>query len=471
MSDGWTYQEELNYRGLCLKNLQHDGHSLLDEACMVKTYAQIEDGQNSNFVDYQMGVDVMQSELTPVKTSYASGRAPDYYHTLSSQVYAPFNVQDFVGSSQQFSGKQYYAFTAPSDTPRHETTGFAKAGRFYPAFDFELPQKSTEQDAKYISKLRFDYYLDLNVAGGGRRHSVYNPLPELGDQAQYAKRAFQHVVNSLNSGQLPGNIPPQPPRRDIQHRAFNKEQAALFRDLDANIVSRTFGRSLGGGKHTFSAAEKPLLWEVVGDGILNGPQEEPEPEAGYWDNMHAWGHNHHGLVSTPGMPYGFHLHWRWASSVSDKTSMLFGRWGQGFLGAPELAARDTNNNPVFGGPLIDPNLPSQDLRIAFVKKDTALSFANEVATSHDDFENIFTRIKNQPDVIKDGTDCVIIISIVVHREDPDAIWGGTIFPHGIFFPHDYNPPLPLLLGLPFEWAYSEQYITQKPNRQWKRNPR
>ncbi len=452
--DGWSYDLDLRDESLFILDLAHDNHPLCKSAGIIKSYAQLDDPNGGNtFIPFDLGFEGMAGGAQMSSHTYSPGhspRSPDYYYNVSSQIVAPFNIPDFHGAEgQTLSGSQYYAFTAPSSTPRHETTGFTPAGRFYPSLDFAVNPRPADPDLEHISKLRFDYMIDIDVNPGGRRHMYYN----------FVQATIETFVDPLIEivETFTGPAP-------------KTQQAGFFKDLDVWAGSRLL-RELGPGMHTFSHAEKPLIWEVAADGILDGtpPEDADQP---LWDNIHSWGSNWAGLVSTPGMPYGFHLHWRWAASVTDKSSMVFGRWFQNWHGSPELAGRDSNNNPVFGGPLIDPRCPSLDLRMAFVKKETADAFAALDASSHDEFSSLFESIKATPDVIKDGEDCVLIMSIVVHREDPDQLWQGTIFPHGIFFPHTYNPDWKAKwFLLPPELAYHEQYITAKPGTaKWKRNP-
>ncbi len=453
--DGWQYSIDLRDQGLFALDVTHDNHPLCKKAGIIKSYAQLDDPNGGHtFIPFDLGREGMPfSTLGLSHHTYSASRAPrspDYYYSVSSHLDAPYLIADFHGATgQTLSGKQYFAFTAPSSTPRHETTGFTPAGRFYPSLDFEVSPRPNDPDLEYISKLRFDFAIDIDVNPGGRRHMVYNLLADIAD----TYRDMGTLIKEFFTGPTP-----------------KTQQAGFFKDLDAWIGSRLF-RVPAPGVGTFAHAEKPLLWEVAADGILDGTPGE-DADQPLWDNVHSWGYSPNGLVSTPGMPYGFHLHWRWAASVTDKSSMIFGRWFQNWHGSPELAGRDASGNPVFGGPLIDPRCPNLDLRVAFVKKDTALAYEALDASNHDDFSSLFQSIKSTPDAIKDGEDCVLIMSIVVHRDDPDRIWEGTIFPHGVFFPHTYDPDWRAkYLMLPPALAYHEQYITTQPSTaKWKRNP-
>jgi hypothetical protein len=241
----------------------------------------------------------------------------------------------------------------------------------------------------------------------------------------------------------------------------------VFRDRDHGVIMRLW--ETGGlgkpGEQVFDSAEKPLLWEVAAQGIIDGGKSG-------WDNIHIWGFHPDGIVSTPGMPYGMHLHWRWSAALTDKTSMFLGGWMPDRFRAPELAGRDLSGAVVAGGPLIDPRNPVTDLRIAVVTKATAEAFAQKTAASHDDFVDMFRDIRNTPAGIEGGDELVVIISIVVHRQDRSTRWKGTVFPHGLFYPHVYDIGYIGENALTQAGAYEPQYLRTKPSTPgWMRDPR
>lgn len=113
---------------------------------------------------------------------------------------------------------------------------------------------------------------------------------------------------------------------------------------------------------------------------------------------------------------------------------------------------------VPGGPLIDPRNPETDLRIALVKKSTAKKFAEQTPSDPTEFASIFEKLNATPSSIENGDELVLIVSIVVYRRDEKKWWSGSVFPHGIFFPHVHDLGYLAETALTGAGAYSPQYL-------------
>ena len=437
----WSYTTSIDKTGATIHEVTHDNENFAARVGLIKSYARLANADGTKFVPFNLG-DKSGQVGQALTLNKQPARSPDYHYQLSHKVAHKFQMLDFENSGQQLSITQMFGFTETSDTPRHETANVAAAGRFYPSLEFFTPRVPKETD-EAIDELRFDFWIEPSIGPGGkRRASTINPGSEM-------------IIDYIDSF-FAENV-----------RSSVKQQAGLFRDRDHAVTTRMYEDlhpfSFAASK-VFSNAEKPVVYEVAANGMTSGGRDG-------WDNIHIWGHSKWGLVSTPGMPWGMHLHWRWAAGAVDKTSMLFGDWTPDFLIDPELAGRDINNNPVPGGPLIDPRNQDTDLRVAWVTKDMASSYAKEKATSGTEFVEIFERLAKDPANVKDGAEgMVCIISIVVRRDERDNDWTGTVFPHGFFFPHAYDTGYFVEVGLTFAGAYSEQYLTKKPRRKWWRDP-
>jgi hypothetical protein len=437
----WSYASIVEAQGLAVYGVTHDGLTFAERAGLIKSYAALKSTAGEAFVPFDLGTEGMTVGDPPV-VSTTGKRTPDYYYEMSHSLDARFSIQNFAGSDQRLSGRQYFAFTESSDTPRHETANVASAGRFYPSLDFRVNGQD-DADLEAIETLRFDFWLEPDVGPGGRRESSgFIPL----------ELTFDSLMEGLFGEDLSKRVP---------------QQAGLFRDRDHGVIMRLWeSGGLGKpGEQVFDSAEKPLLWEVAANGIIDGGKSG-------WDNIHVWGFHPDGIVSTPGMPYGMHLHWRWAAALTDKTSMILGGWMPDRFRAPELAGRDLSGGIIAGGPMIDPRNPLTDLRIAVVTKATAEAYAQKTAAAHDDFVDMFRDIRNPPAKIEDGDELVVIISIVVHRQDRRQRWEGTVFPHGLFFPHVYDIGYLGENALTQAGAYEPQYLRTKPlTPRWMRDPR
>ena len=456
---GWTVTHSVGKEGAILSDVDHDFHSFLRHISLARCYAKIEGGGAERLHAFDLGDDAMEDDPAVIY-SYAEEPSPDVDYTVGFRLSTPFEASDLDGSGQTLKGRQNFAFTAASNTPRHETTGSAVAGRFYPTIDFEV-DKPTGDEA--ITSLRFDFVIEPSVYAGGRRSPITTEaaakllLPELGPRWGEVESFYSAAQEQL--------------RRLEELKQSSISQAGLFTDREGAVLPTRMlvtlweWTLLSAGSQVFLHAEKPLKWEVAADGLISGSTE------GKWDNIHLWGKSDQGLVSTPGMPYGFHLHWKWAASITDKTSMVFGSWTPSFLKDPALAGVDAQGTPVPGGPLIDPRTPDTDLRVAVVTRETAEAFRSLTASQETEFAALFESIAPDPAVIEDGAELAVVISIVLRRPDPTSAWASMAFPHGAFFPHAHSLPDFLELSLAMAQAYSPQYLQDEPRtRQWRRNP-
>jgi hypothetical protein len=112
------------------------------------------------------------------------------------------------------------------------------------------------------------------------------------------------------------------------------------------------------------------------------------------------------------------------------------------------------------GPLVDPGIWMQSIRVAVTKNDARLDPMRGAALaslSKSDWKTLFTSFRPAPDDISAGDDLVLWYSTEVHREVttlPSSLQGsppffqpppaqtfraatsGTVFIHGLFFAHD-----------------------------------
>ena len=217
------------------------------------------------------------------------------------------------------------------------------------------------------------------------------------------------------------------------------------------------------GSFTFLAAEKPVVFDIVGRGIDHGTMGGWDHTIQGWDNIHQYSHPaplssapEAGLESqpfTPGLPYGAHIHWRWGAGAATGAT--------GIPGGPQYAGAQ---GP--GTPLIDSQIPNQNLEFAITHLDGW--FGREEARFlaridqapptflFRDFSDVWQDLHPVPDTMLPSGNIVIWMSFTVwgpawyvpgvdFREAPSTPshtvryyvpgWGGTVFPQGIFFPH------------------------------------
>lgn len=190
----------------------------------------------------------------------------------------------------QGSGKltvvQQYLFTNYSDRPSHEPSGTLNAARLYPLlyFSFSKPEK-IEKAPKYV---RVDYRLELAL------DTQLDNVPKQG--LSWTDPASLIVWNTLS-------------------------QAGIFKDndnLNYKLLHDIY--ALGRGQNAiFDREEKPLKFEVIGQGLNHG-------NSGKWDNIHFWSYKNNELPSTPGAFHAVHIHWRWFVAASAASALDTQPW-------------------------------------------------------------------------------------------------------------------------------------------------
>jgi hypothetical protein len=323
----------------------------------------------------------------------------------------------------------------PYGVHHHEPSGALQAARHHPMLKYAFqanPNLDKTKPRTRIASIRFDFRLHIKL-----------------------DRHFDMTENA-KATQL-GN------------------QAGLFADSDS--ASGTIVDAIGGTiRHvdlskgfsggSFNGAEKPLIFEAMAPGLARGfPAYLVSPPPGgavvgvrCWDNVHWWGARGPGnpIISAPGAFHAAHLHWRW-----------------GAAGAVTPVRSDPTFNPkvypsgvaarpgVTGtwGPLVDPGIWMQSIRVAIVKNDPRLDPNTGVALgtlSKPDWKTLFDPgLRATPDEISAGADIVLWLSAEVagrvtlpgYRDGSFlptdvaaktyiAAATGTIFLHGLFFAHN-----------------------------------
>lgn len=295
----WAYAGQIEKTGAVLLDITHDDEKFMKRAALIKSYAWLNDPnkEKRELFTFDLGDLSQHGRRKRLLLSNFPARSPDYYYKMTHLAYMNFSTKDLGQSGQAIDGIQKFAFTETSNSPRHETASIASAGRFYPTINFKVGKFRNGKDRAAIHALRFDYWLEPDFREGGRRRpSLFHP-------------AVEGLLMALDFFSSSWDWEESPPH-----------QAGLFRDRDKALTTRLV--QTGGlgkpGELIFSHAEKPLIWEVVADGINAGMTHNT------WDNIHIWGYSDDGLVSTPGMPFGIHLHWRWAAAATNPAAMVFG---------------------------------------------------------------------------------------------------------------------------------------------------
>jgi hypothetical protein len=359
--------------------------------------------------------------------------------------------------------EQIFLFSRYSNAPPHEPSGALEAARFLPMTRYALSANSAyNKSAPYtrLKSIRFDYRLHLHL---DRHYDVATnaTLAQLGNQAGLFADSDSTVgsgVKGLGSG--------------------------IWNVFSANTAATAVSSG------AFIAIEKPVVLEVTAPGLGAGfPVFENVTTSGAafdvrgWDNIHWWGANLAGapLISAPGAFHCAHLHWRWGGAAP-------GVGGNPVFNPTVWPSGIPLKSAVKGmwGPVLDPGIWMQTVRVAIVKNDPRLDPDKGVALkdlSIATWDKLFNpTLRTTPLDIEGGDDIVLWFSSEIPQRvevtgnpglfsaAPKAIYtakpSGTVFIHGIFFAHDSEKSSFGKVGSrdPAHWPKDEATI--KTEKKW-----
>lgn len=407
--------------GYVLRNIRQDGFHVAREV-RVERVTLCSGGAKPKEESFTLG-SARVKLVTPPHDEGPQGSDPRGFYAPKWALRANYLVEDVFGIkglSVRF--WQRYFFTAYGATPSHEPSGLVPAARFYPILDFAVIYP-TEQilPENVIAEIRVDFRIESAMDEFVKEKASALAMV-------MAKGEFIDWKKTKNIGD---------------------NQAGLFRDASPSPSLTVKG--------IFAAAEKPLLWEVLAQGIRAG-------QASDWDNIHQWAVMPGGaLPPTPGMALGLHNHWRWFPQAVT---------GKG------LASILRGTGPQYGGiagpgtPMIEPNLPDQDLRLAITKRDLVPGVVAAYPNGIHAFDELFTKHPDRPKgpaPIENGADLASWFSFLVRRDrSGDASWppkpfGGPLFVNGLFFAHELRDFISFGIKIPND-ERARQYIPLRPRK-------
>jgi hypothetical protein len=447
---GWAFTGKIDkVSGYHLTDVEHDGFPLAASISIERIgLAGFDQGYRSpqDQANYQVVSLGQMKEIVPPTLVAGAGA------TTSDLPLGHYTPKFKIESEYEFTGAVYepdqkirfrptFVFTGYSKDPSHEPGGALRAARIYPMLRFSLPaQTRKKKDRMYrrVTAIQALFRLHITIADGTK---IWN-------------------------------------------------QAGVFFDHDAAGTGLGTVASLmkpAAGSLFFVRAEKPLLYEISGKGVDRGATSS-------WDNIHQWASpldpaadvkqafRAINLPPTPGLPHGFHTHWRWGMTATTG--------GFGLKGGPQYAG------PKGAGfPLIDPAVPDQTLEFAIIQPTYDPSREGLVLDKidkdpvmwlFDDFYKIWEGHRHTPAMVLPSGDLVVWISITASHPDrelpapsykpnpstdPKADkhlleeWKGTLFSHGLFFAHEDIDVLPASLRM-LPGIYTAQYLPGNPKQQW-----
>jgi len=381
--DDWTYTRVLRERdaagGLVLQDVRHQQYLLAKDMRVTRLWAGSLIAGKPILKDFQLGSAALPLSITtgPIPLPTEQGLIAPYHVPFKES--ANFEMTDPVlgldTGSQPLSVQQDYLFTDYGKDPPHEPAGVIDAVRIYPLLSFRYPASTA--GARLLDYIRVDYRLALTVE--------------------------QFVGDATN----------------VRKGTEFQDQIGVFRD--GEVLKFPYGID-----EVFDAGEKPVKWELLGEGLDWGTKSQ-------WDNIHQWAVGKT-LPETPGASHAAHIHWRWGTPATEKTDY--------FPPKPKAGPQFAGVGGVAGAPQIDPRIPQQRLLFA-ITSFTPTPGAGPKAWSADEngstahFEELFIKARGSaPLDISSGTGLVVWISIEARRKPSRDPWQGTFFAHGIFFAHE-----------------------------------
>lgn len=438
--DKWFFDAVLlddppSYGGLALANVRHDFYNFARDIRVVRIWASSEVPTPTQAPERKLLLGHPDELKLETMSGFPIGLAPPSpSHRLVAdykpmqEIFATFKTPGPLlnGSNARLTVTQRYMFTPYGNYLSHEPSGQMKAARLYPLLHFAY--EGDKQATRPLRYLRVDYRCELTIDRTLKR-----------DEAT-AAQAF---------------------------REFAPNQGGVF--LDREPGPTLGGIAAKGSKGVFEAGEKPLLWEIIGQGLLRGGM-------GDWDNYHQWGAQPEAdLPITPGTPHAAHTHWRWASAFASKnpTAVVL-KGGEQYRG---------EGGP--GTPLLDQAIKDQSLRFAVTvthpDRRAPAEWRAENNPSTHPFDALFTQASgNHPVEIKDGAQLAVWFSFEIFRYQNiksqdlrDEPWSGTLFVHGFFFPHEPRPRMALVIPTLKEppKAFKAPIKPKDTTRRWVRPPK
>jgi len=335
---------------------------------------------------------------------------------------------------------QRFVLTKYGNRPAHEPSGVLKAARLHPITTFYYD----DLDDGYIESIRIDYRLHFKLDRAAVSYDVpYNPVDI--NRRIRNDNGFKSHVGVFKDREVTGLMPPA--------------QVAVF-----------------------AAAEKPLLYELATDVVINGLSafKEGDQIRRTWDNFHLWAAGGNVHPSAPGAFHAIHMHWRWGIELQTRPST------KDPLGTTKtVLATPFRGYPQFEGEspfgiLTDKRVRDQTIRIAAIKNYKIPDDPGE--QTNEDFQAFFKSIRKDKLPIatnknlgtEGGEDYIAYYSAEIFNnkktiamENGKRPLKGAVFIHGIYFAHENEPESPATGDLEEFYLNPER---KKVKQEWDREP-
>ena len=481
-SGDWTFKYAmLAEGGLVLKDVQHDQFNLARDIRVVGIWINPEEGPGWQTKRLMLGTedfadqtaDPSHPNYNPAYLRYRGFNAPppfDIYTQPALEhaagVQAVYRTRKKVFGNDNDSDDDYltitqsFIFTKYGKEPAHEPGGVLNAARIFPLVKFSYggkKVKSIRVDYRFevALDLLLDPFLNTGATKGMLRHPHLDTAPTIG----LVDPGPTKLVQFFKLFKFLARVRPM--------------LAGIFRDKEEAPASVKT-------EDIFYAAEKPVPWEVIGRGLIDGipgnkltskivgrsahaivrqgtGNEVADNDKSTWDNIHMWSNYRLGPAylkkqpSAPGAFHAFHCHWRWPDVVQhpdlvDRLKVFLGNLTEtGKASVGKLAEEQFQGIPLnghIGGPLLDPLIPTQTIHFAITMpkppkgKPQERWDAEHVVTTEKFEELFFDTAAEQPRDISGGKRVLTWISIKATKSGSQKPFTGTVFAHGIYFAHN-----------------------------------
>jgi hypothetical protein len=423
--EGWSMEYGLGPGGIVLRDVKHDAFSLATTLRIADMYVRSKTPSTSDSMGLIYvplpggtlmpaigGIRVLEPPRETKEQTALGWRRPDpsgmvnpspmfgvhkSLFALTARFRTSFKLFDGTPNECTLDVEQRHLFGGYGKNPPHEPGAVLDAARLFPLVSFSLPPVK-DPSKPHPVYFRVDYAIDV-------------ALDNI-DEAALGK-TLPRGVDTTNKG-------------------------GVFRDhdgapsvFDLAAVASFFPGSVPGAISLpllFAAFEKPLKFEIVSRGLVEGdPSGHPTPwsKLDTWDNVHIWPAKRSSgssadPIATPGAFHALHCHWRWGVIAGEPAGRLHpgSGWSQ-FQGLGWTNAA--------GGPLIDAAIPHQNV-----------TFGVTSVTRQSVFGARGFEIKDPPSRIDSGLSLSLGLSFEVFRQDThlNNPWEGTLFVNGLFFAHN-----------------------------------
>lgn len=421
---GWSFDGVLDEPGwgYVIGNLMHDGHLCANqirvERVLIGSHFDPKTKTHHAVENFTLGSNRVRRIGKPsiIRFDKTATDPRGFYNPRFAVLVSYILDKVFGEEEQQMVIEQLTLFTPYGKDTAHEPGGILRAARIYPMIRFNAPR----------------------IEFGKKLNDPYNRITAI------------RVLFRM--------------RFQVQGSAL-ENMAGIFRDKDDLGLASLEGAAIKGpGNILFSRAEKPLISEVVGRGVIGGTAftRRGGDKLG-WDNIHQWNQEFKNkqeflaaakndkFAPTPGLPYGVHQHWRWGEVFYKGLS---GRFGKRLL----QGGKQFGGLGVAGGPMIDPEVPDQLLEFGIsqsgLREERLRKILDDPNGLRFDYplELMLASPSTEPENISLGAALSTWIDITAYSEyinEEYPFMASEVFPfkgqlgaHGVFFAHESEDVLP-----------------------------